>query len=194
MGKPRPGYVPPAAFLKGFDPRRNMKGRPKGARDRMPRDVHDLLRQKGYRDPLDILGEFANSNTVAPELRIQAAVAMSRYTRGNPPSYRYIDGLTGMSAPTTIFRPPATFGRIVSTAIVQISPSCKTRSRRDSPARSTLNSSKPKAAEAKRTDQRTQIPWTSTCGARQSSLRGHRGHTMHRQRTYSTMRYDLIRT
>jgi hypothetical protein len=79
----------------------------------MPRDVHELLRQKGYRDPLDILGEFANSNTVAPELRIQAAVAMSRYTRGNPPSYRYIDGLTGLKAPTTIQEALAYQARIV---------------------------------------------------------------------------------
>jgi hypothetical protein len=90
-----------------------MRGRPKGSRDRMPRDVHELLRQKGYRDPLDILGEFANSNTVAPELRIQAAVAMSRYTRGNPPSYRYIDGLTGMKSPQTIQEALAYQARIV---------------------------------------------------------------------------------
>jgi hypothetical protein len=109
----RKGYVPPNAFANGFDPRRNLKGRPKGSRDRMPRDVHELLRQKGYRDPLDILGEFANSNTVAPELRIQAAVAMSRYTRGNPPSYRYIDGLTGLKAPQTIQEALAYQARIV---------------------------------------------------------------------------------
>jgi len=93
-----------------------------------------------------------------------------------------------------IFRLLVTFGRIVSMAIVRTSLSCKIRSRRGSPARSTLNSSKPKAAAAKQTDQGSRTLWISTCGAWQSPSSRRRRHKMHRQGPYSTVRCNSTRT
>ena len=77
-----------------------------------------------------------------------------------------------------IFRAAATSGRIVSMAIVPMSPPCTTRSRRGSPARSTLNSSRPKAVVAKWIDRRIQTPSTSLCAAGQSTMRRSRTETI----------------
>jgi hypothetical protein len=107
------GYVSPKPFAKGFDPRRNLRGRPKGSRDRTPRSIHEILVKNGFRDPVEILGEFANSGVVPPELRIQAATAMCRFVHGPPSSLKFIDGLTGMRAPSTIQEALAYQARIV---------------------------------------------------------------------------------
>jgi hypothetical protein len=102
MAKPRPDWVPPKPFAKGPDARRNTRGRPKGSRDRVPRNVWELLRSRGDRDPLDVLSEFASSQLVEPNLRIQAAVALAGYYHGKRPPLRWVEGITGLKAPATL--------------------------------------------------------------------------------------------
>jgi hypothetical protein len=100
MSKPRPGWTPPNPFPKGIGG--NPRGRPKGSRDRTPRNVWELLRSRGDRDPLDILSEFASSQLVEPNLRIQAAVALAGYYHGKRPAMRFVEGITGLRAPASI--------------------------------------------------------------------------------------------
>jgi hypothetical protein len=103
MSKPRPGYVPSKPFAKGPDPRRNTRGRLKGSRDRTPRNVWDVLRNRGDRDPLDLLSEISNSQLVEMPLRIQAAGILASYKHGKRPCYRYIEDIvTGLSPPKTV--------------------------------------------------------------------------------------------
>jgi hypothetical protein len=64
--------------------------------------VWELLRSRGDRDPLDVLSEFASSQLVEPNLRIQAAVALAGYYHGKRPALRFVEGITGLKAPTTL--------------------------------------------------------------------------------------------
>jgi hypothetical protein len=99
MAKPRPGWKPTNGFKPGHAA--NPRGRPRGSGDRTPRNVWDILRNRGDRDPLDVLSEFASSQLVDPNLRI-AAVALAGYRHGKRPPLRFVEGITGLKAPTTI--------------------------------------------------------------------------------------------
>jgi hypothetical protein len=100
MSKPRPGWTPPNPFPKGIGG--NPRGRPKGSRDRTPRNVWELLRSRGDRDPLDILSEFASSQVADPNLRVQAATALAGYYHGKRPALRWVEGIVGLKMPRTL--------------------------------------------------------------------------------------------
>jgi hypothetical protein len=108
--KPRPGWKPPHAFPKGVAS--NPHGRPKGSKDRTPRNVWELLRSRGDRDALDILSEAASSNLVDMPLRIQAATALAGYQHGKRSALRWIEGITGLKAPTNVAEATAYVARI----------------------------------------------------------------------------------
>jgi hypothetical protein len=100
MAKPRPGWKPSKPFQKGVV--QNPRGRGAGSRGKYARNVWQLIAQRGDRDPLDVISEFASSNTVDPNLKLQAAGMLASYKHGKRPSYRYIEDVVGMKAPTTI--------------------------------------------------------------------------------------------
>jgi hypothetical protein len=61
-----------------------------------------LIAQRGDKDPLDVLSEFASSQLVEPNLRIQAAVALAGYQHGKRPPLRFVEGITGLQAPASL--------------------------------------------------------------------------------------------
>jgi hypothetical protein len=77
-----------------------------------PRDVWKLLAERGDKDPLDVLSEFASSNCVDPALRIQAATALSGYRHGKRSALRWAEGVTGIKAPTNVTEACAYVARI----------------------------------------------------------------------------------
>jgi hypothetical protein len=93
-----------------------MRGRPKGSKDRVPRNVWELLRQRGDRDPLDILSEACNSTMLDPALKIQSAVALSAYVHGKRPAMRFVQGITGLPAPKTTAEACAYIARLAELA------------------------------------------------------------------------------
>jgi hypothetical protein len=99
MAKPRPGWKPSKPFQPGQVA--NPRGRPRG-RQPCERNVWDAIRNRGDRDPLDILSEFANSQLVEPNLRIQAASVLSGYRHGKRPPMRYVESVTGLKAPASL--------------------------------------------------------------------------------------------
>jgi hypothetical protein len=110
------GWKPKAGFKSGFDPRRNVSGKPgkpRGSKGRIPHDIQEILRARGDREGVDILSEFANSQLVDPGLRIQAAVALSAYQRGKAPAMRFVPAMTGLEAPSTIQEALAYQSRLV---------------------------------------------------------------------------------
>jgi hypothetical protein len=100
MSKPRPGWTPPNPFPKGTGG--NPRGRPKGSHDRTPRNVWELLRSRGDKDPLDVLSQFASSEVADPNLRVQAATALAGYQHGKRPALRFISDITNMPAPRNL--------------------------------------------------------------------------------------------
>jgi hypothetical protein len=72
-----------------------------------------LIKQRGDRDPLDVLSEVASSQLVDMQLRIQAATALSGYKHGKRPALRWIEGITGLKAPTNVTEATAYVARIV---------------------------------------------------------------------------------
>jgi hypothetical protein len=100
LAKPRPGWKPAKPFPKGTGG--NPAGKPKGTKDRTPRNVWDILRARGDKDPLDVLSSFASSELVEPNLRIQAAATLAGYRHGRRPSFRYVEEAVGLKAPVTI--------------------------------------------------------------------------------------------
>jgi hypothetical protein len=111
MSKPRPGWTPPNPFPKGIGG--NPRGRPKGSKDRTPRNVWELLRSRGDRDPLDILSQFANSEVTAPELRLQASAHLAGYFHGKRSALRWVQGITNQPEPTNVTEATAYVARIV---------------------------------------------------------------------------------
>jgi hypothetical protein len=110
MSKPRPGWTPPNPFPKGIGG--NPRGRPKGSKDRTPRNVWELLRSRGDKDPLDVLSQFASSEVADPNLRVQAATALAGYQHGKRPALRFISDITNMPAPRTIQEAQAYISRL----------------------------------------------------------------------------------
>ena len=110
MSKPRPGWQPSNPFPKGIGG--NPRGRPKGSRDRTPRNVWELLRSRGDKDPLDVLSQFASSEVADPNLRVQAATALAGYQHGKRPALRFISDITNMPAPKTIQEAQAYISRL----------------------------------------------------------------------------------
>jgi hypothetical protein len=100
VARPRPGWKPAKPFQKGVAA--NPRGKPKGTKDQTPRNVWELLRKRGDRDPLDVLSEYVTSNTVDPALKLQAAGMLASYKHGKRPSYRYIEDVVGLKAPQTL--------------------------------------------------------------------------------------------
>jgi hypothetical protein len=113
MAKPGPNHANSGTFAGGPDARRNTHGRPRGSRDRVPRDIHELLKARGDREGVDILSEFANSQLVDPALRVQCAVALSAYQRGKAPAMRFVPAMTGLEAPRSIQEALAYQSRLV---------------------------------------------------------------------------------
>jgi hypothetical protein len=111
MAKLRPGFKHDGQFKPGNHA--NPRGRPRGSMSKTPRDVWKLLAERGDKDPLDVLSEFASSNAVAPELRIQAATALSGYRHGKRSALRWIEGITGLKTPTNVIEATAYVARIV---------------------------------------------------------------------------------
>jgi hypothetical protein len=100
MARPRPGWKPAKPFPKGTGG--NPAGKPKGAKDRTPRNIWDLLRKRGDKDPLDLLSQVVSSELVDMPLRIQAAATLASYRHGRRPSFRYVESAVGLKAPVTL--------------------------------------------------------------------------------------------
>jgi hypothetical protein len=71
-------------------------------RDRTPRNIWQLLDQRGDRDPLDLLSEMANSQLIDINLRVQCASVLSGYKHGKRPSLRYVGDLINMPEPRSV--------------------------------------------------------------------------------------------
>jgi hypothetical protein len=100
LAKPRPGWKPAKPFPKGIGG--NPRGKPKGTKDRTPRNVWDILRARGDKDPLDVLSQFASSEVADPNLRVQAATALAGYQHGKRPPLRWVEGIVGLKMPRSL--------------------------------------------------------------------------------------------